>query len=295
MSITKRYTAGRATVGSTVYPVEGFSLLPAVVASHVNHSGLLNSTQVLVAGNDVQRFSFRTPLSAILTGLGLVPTNQDTVVATFARTEGGLIESGNVHTSYTLSGSSTAWIDEFSVTEGEAATATVAIDGYSDDGSTEVWTKSDTSALPALSAAAVHHGIGPVTINGTAIPQVTGIRYTSGLSVTANRVDGLPLPTGGVISGLQQSVTIDVSNVQAAWAALGGKGLALNGTTGAVINLLRYTPNSGAMSATGQIVLTALNGFASIDNNDADHGAIGSGSITIRGTSAGALSAFVVS
>ena len=293
MSIQNRFTAGRCTIASAVYPVIGFGIAPNVIAEHVNHSGLVNSTQVLVAGTDLQRLTLRTPLQAVASALGLVPTVQDTVAAVFARTRGGLVESGTVHQVYSVASEATVWIDEWSVTEGEAAVATVAIDAYSADGDAEPWDK-DAGALPALSAAAVHHGIGPVVINGTAIPQVTGISYRSGLSVAANRVSGLPVPAGGVISGLQQEITIDVSDAQAAWQALGGKGVALSGG-GAVINLYRYAPANGILDSTGQMTFTATAGFASMGENQADHGQIGSGSITIRATSDGAASGFVVS
>lgn len=295
MSTPNRYTAGRATIATTTYPVIGFGISPNVIASHVNHSGLANSTQILVAGTDAQRLTFRSPLAAVLTSLGLVPEPQTVVSAVFARTTAGVIDAGTVHSSYAVADRACVWIDEFSVTEGQDCVATVAVEAFSDDGDTEPWTKADNATLPALSAAALHNGIGPVSINGTAIPQVTGIRYSSGFQLESNRTTGLPIPSGAVGSGMQQTMSIDVSDVQAAWAALGGKGLALNGTTGAVINLLRYLPSSGELSSSGQITLTCLNGYASIESNDAEHGSIGSGTITIRGVSAGALSAFVVS
>jgi hypothetical protein len=231
-----------------------------------------------------------------LTALGLVPTDQTDASAVFARTTRGLVESGSVHQSYATSFGATVWIDEFSVAENEPATATIFCDAYSETGavSDSPWTPNAAAALPALSANALFHGIGPVAINGTAIPQVTGIRYRSGLTVTANRVQGLPWPTGGVISGLQQEVEIDVSNIHAALGVIGQGGLRLNGTSGLNVTLL--ASYNGVLTATGQLVLVGANGFASVESNEGDHGDIATGTIIVRlANSAGSASGLVVS
>lgn len=279
MSIKNRFTAGRLSVGLATLPVEGFGIAPNLIAQHLNHSGLINSAQVLVAGNDLERLTCRVPLAVALSTFGLTPTEQTDLAAVFARTESGLIVSGATHPKYDVASSALAWIDEFSVAEGGAAVATVAVDAFSADGDAEPWTKS-AAAFPALSAMPVHHGIGPAQINGSAIPQVTGVSYRSGLSVSGNRVSGLTKTAGGVISGMQQELTIDVSDVQTAWDALGGSGSGVASST--TVQLYRYDPQSGALSSTGGLTFTVTDGYASIESNDADHGQIGSGRIIIR-------------
>jgi hypothetical protein len=267
-----RKTPGRLTLAATVLPVIDAQWGGGVSSSHVVHSGLAQSQQVLVAGTDTPTLTVRTPLSRALTVLGFVPVAMATATLTIANVTGAIIDSGSTHSSYSISSgcSACAYIDSFDVSEGGEAIASVVVRYYSDDGINDPITKGDTAAFPALTANALHHGIGPLTINGTAIPELTGYSYQSGYAFSAQRADALPFPKGETQQGGQPVLSCTVADPTALFGLLGNRGVGIASTTTAV--LYSYAPVGGLLTATGAITLTIGAGFVRPTQISGAHG-----------------------
>jgi hypothetical protein len=208
-----------------------------------------------------------------------------TATLTVANVTGAIIDAGSTHSAYGISAgcAACAYIDSFDVAEGGEAIASVVVRYYSDDGENDPITKTENVAFPALSASALHHGIGPLTINGTAYAELTGYSYQSGYAFAAQRVDGLPFPKGETQQGGQPVLSCTVADPTALFALLGNRGVGIGSTTTAV--LYAYTAPSGAMTASGAITLTIGAGFVRPVQISGAHGELVTSGCEIMATS----------
>jgi hypothetical protein len=294
MTVTLR-TPGRLTVGTTVYAVNEAQIMPDVQAQQVVHSGFGQAQQVIVPGSGVPMIRATGPLSRLLTGLGLVTTAPSAAALTIATVDGAVIPSGSVHTRYDLAASAKvcAYIDSFQVDEGGEALADVVLRFYSANGSADPIAIQNNVAFPALTAAALHHGVGPLVVNGVGIEGVVGINYASGYQFSAVRSDSLPYPIGETQGGGRPSITVQVVAPKEAWDAITAKGTAISSTT--TVQLNAYTPGSGVLTATDARIFTVASGFVHCEQWGASHGEMVRGSIRILPASAdGSASGFVV-
>jgi hypothetical protein len=282
----KLRTPGRVTIGAVTYAVDDFQIVPDVQTQQVVHSGFAQAQQVLVPGSGVPMIRARGPLGRLLTGLGLVTTAPTVATATLGSVTGAIIDAGSTHTAYVKEAGALvcAYIDAFSVQEGGYASADVVLRYYADDGVTAPISVSNSVAFPALTAAALHHGVGELTVNGTLLEGVVGISYSSGYQFSAVRSDAKPWPIGEVQTGGMPSLTVEVVAPKESWDEITAGGSAIGSTT--TVTLHAYTAGSGALTATGKITLTVGAGMAHCEQWGGAHGEMVRGSIRILPASA---------
>jgi len=286
MPAPDKATTGRVLVGATTYAARNLMVEQAAVVAQSLHSGLQMPTNLRVAGAEVPRLRFDMFLDDALDAFGLTYAEVTTLEAYFAKTSSGVVQSGSVHVKYGKFTGCTigAHIESFGVDEGGEAIATVCAYFFSDDGANDPVARTASVALPALTALPEVHGIGVLTINGTARAGMTGCRYAANLSLVFQRTDGLPYPTGGVVSGFSPVLTIAHADPVALSSIITSKGVAISSTTS--VTLQKYTAaGSGVLTTTGQKTITVAAGYVSPVAFGGGHGDLVRGGCEIRGVS----------
>jgi hypothetical protein len=295
MTAPRKATAGRILVGSTTYAARNLSLEPEVSIAASNHSGQQMPSGQRVAGAAPPRLRFDMFGADAYAAFGLTFANIATLKAYFALTSGGVVTAGSTHIEVTKDADAvvSAHIDSWSVDEGGEWVATVVAHYFSDDGSTDPVVINEDVALPSLTAQPALHGIGVLTVNGTALPGMTGCSYQSGLSLSFQRTDGLPYPTGGIVAGFNPVLAVAHADPIELATVLGTDGVAITSTT--TVSLLCYLAAGGALSASGQKVITIATGYVRPSSAGASHGDLARGGCEILGTSTnGATHPFAV-
>jgi hypothetical protein len=295
MTAPRKATVGRILAGTTTYAAKSLSLEPEVSLAASNHSGQQMPSGQRVAGAAPPRLRFTMYADDAIAAFGLTFANITTLKAYFGLTSGGVFTAGATHTEVSKEASAivSAWIDSWSVDEGGEWMATVIAVFYSADGSTDPVAIDEAVAMPALTAQPALHGIGLLTINGTARPGMIGCNYQAGLSLVYQRTDGLPYPTGGIISGFNPGLTIPHADPIGLAVLLGSDGVAIASTT--KVELYRYLAAGGALSATGKKTITIATGYVRPSAGGGNHGDLAKGGCEISGTSSnGATHPFAV-
>lgn len=288
MAAPKKSTAGRLKIGSNILPTTDLNYEVQVDAQHARHSGQLMPSNVMVAGVGVPTIRARMPLDAALDEFGLGTNahgSSDTVEALFLNVVGGKVDSSATHVKYAKSTSclATSYIASFDVSEGGEAIAEVVIHFWANDGDTDPIT--DTGSIDAtgyaLSSQPNNHGIGTLTINGTAFDGVTGVSYQAGIDFAVQRTDGKPFPTGGAPSGFQPVLAVQLADPVTLQATLGSIGV--SESSNVVVTLKKYA--NSTLSATGQITLTIGAGYIRPLTFGGPHGDLARGGCEILGAS----------
>jgi hypothetical protein len=282
----KKSTAGRIKIATTILPTLDIEQLDSVDASQAGHSALMQPTNVLVAGAAPPGVRCKMPFAAAfgVFGMGLTSyATTDVVEAYIANIIGASVDSASTHTKYAKPSGFTAcaWIDDFDVSEGGELLATVVMQFYSDDGINDPCPPTNNVAFPALSAIPENHGIGTLTINGTAYEGVVGASYRSGLAIEYQRVDGNPYPTGGAPSGFSPVLSVQTADPVTLRAAVGRRGIAIASST--TLQFRKYL--NDVLSATGAKTITIASGYVRPSGAQGRHGGLYKGGIDILGAS----------
>jgi hypothetical protein len=283
----KHRTPGRLKLGTIVLPVVDLREDIVVAADQALHSGLQQPTNVLVAGVDVPALRCTMPLAAAYAAVSLIQTAYAAGTAVegyLANTVGGVIDSASTHVKFakTTLCLACAWIDTFQGSEGGEILAEVMVCFFSTTGALDPITRSEANALPALTAIPDNHGIGVLTLNGDTLGSPTGVRYASGLQLTAQRTAGLPFPTGAVPSGMKPVLSLELADMATVRGILGSTGLPISSTT--TFTLQKYA--NSILSVTGQKTLTIAQGFARPSAGGGRHGELWKGGLDLLISSA---------
>lgn len=280
----KRSTVGRWTATFTTdktYDMRNVSVDVGSNTSSSAHSGLSENTGILVTSAVPPSVRWDMGLDQALTLLGLGPTEfgtSDTFEVVLGDVVGGTINSGSTHTKWSKgSNRATVWIDSWNVSEGGEAVASCVAMFWSANGTTASLAASSNVAFPSLTAIPDRHTIGPVTVNGTAIPGVTGYSYSSGFSIVGVATDGLPYTQGGVPTNFDRTISVTMSDPVGVEAVLGETGVKIASTTTVVL----YRLNNDLPSATGAITLTIAEGFVKPQTFSGSHANMVTGGMVI--------------
>lgn len=131
--------------------------------------------------------------------------------------DGGAAAAGSVHTEISLDDALTV---PRSLTVSQDGNATLSFEsfGYESTGASPV-SFSTSSALPSGIGTTNLFGIGPVTINGAALTNITDISIDFGVSVVANRSDGAISPKLVTVNELFPVFSITCNDPDAAFLA----------------------------------------------------------------------------
>jgi len=289
-------TPGRIQINTAVLPCLDLQRVNGVAAQQSKHSALLHPTNVAVAGAELPMLKATMPFAIAFDTFGL-GTNVYTSVAIegyIANVIAGVIDSSSTHVKYARQTDAKAcgWIDSFRVQEGGICTAEVMLAFYAGDDDVDPLTRTGSQALPALSAIPEEHGIGVFTLNGAALDGVVGISYSSGLSFATQRTSGNKFFTGGIPSGTEPVLEIEIQDADAVESVLGSIGVKIASST--TISMLKYL--NSALTATGARTITIANGYVAPQTASGAHGAHFKGGVRILGASAnGSTHPFVVS
>lgn len=124
------------------------------------------------------------------------------------RANGGTFASGSAH--YQINATDGLFVvNSFAASQGDAAGATVSITGYltKPDGVTMPATITASNSL-ASTAYNMTHQLGPVTVNGSALPGVVGVTINTGISVDVEHTDGGKYPRAAYIT--RRAPTMDI-------------------------------------------------------------------------------------
>ncbi len=286
MTAPRKATVGRVLVATTTYAVKNMSLDPEVVIAASQHSAQQMPSGQRVAGSQPPKLRFDMYAADAIAAFGLTFAAVSILEATFALTSGGVITAGSTHVKVAKESASvvSAYIDSWTVDEAGEWIATVMATFFSGDGSTDPVVVTESVALPALTAQPALHGIGVLTINGVAYPGMIGSSYQSGLSLTFQRTDGLPYPTGGIVSGFNPVFQVRHADPIGLALALGSNGVAISSIT--TITMLRYLAAGGALSVTGAKTITFGAGYVRPSSGGGAHGDLAKGGCEILATSA---------
>jgi hypothetical protein len=282
------------TIGSTTIGVMSYTLPQAVLAQLSQHSGNEYPTLIAVPGSN-PRLRFRAHLHDALNLIGLTVLSATTCSAYLAKFESFARSSNSVHMKLALSTSCTAavQIDSIGVDQDGIAFAECSAVYLSNDGAAHPLTLTTSNALPALSAAAVVHTLGPSVLNGSGIPAVASVSGDLNQELVAQRSDGDKYPRIAARMGGQPRLTIPHKDPVAVLAALGLDGA--NVTSNFVQYFRRFDATTGVVGASSGISITIASGRAHPTQIEAEHGAIAGQAIEVIGLSATSTHPFALS
>lgn len=229
MSIIRQ---GLLQLGTTVIPVEDVNLDPATATAARRSSGDLYPTQQTVFGGN-RSITCTAPVAIAFSLIGLTTTKFTALQLTLLKIGAdGITSTGTDHVRIAGAASATfyATLTGFSVNQGGLATAQIAIACIAPLGTTDPLTVTTGSAL-ALSAQPDLHTLGPVTVNGSAIPGVVGFSGSLSHDASTRTTDGDLYPTQFSWNSSNPVLQVQHSDPDAVLSALGLTGASLASST----------------------------------------------------------------
>ena len=150
----------------------------------------------------------------------------------------GTRASGNVHTRYRMASNAMMSWDGISVNQGQPADARVSLHPTY-DGSNAPLICTGSVATAGTPTAAEYYGLGPVSINGSAITGVQGWSLALSPTVEKIRDNGAVWPTCVYVLGIAPQIEITTTDV-ALWNTYGTTGTAVTSFTAALRRYRNY-------------------------------------------------------
>lgn len=268
---------------ATTLAVEQVGVPLGIMQTLHNHSGNVFPTLVAVPGAD-RRMTLSIPIKPALDffGLGLVKLDQcDTFLAKF---EDYNRDDGTVHTKLGLNTGcfAAAQITGWSANVDGIVMATVEVVPISTTGQLDPLLLSETVDLPAITGSPALHTLGPVSVNGTIIPGLSGHSGSIGSTIAVQRTDGDLYAR--VCARIEAKPTMGLTH-QDPLTILSELTLMGVTITSVIVYAKSYDPVSGIASQAGSISFTMVSGRLHPGGPDASQGSVASTSLEVLGIS----------
>jgi hypothetical protein len=275
---------GPITIGSTTIAARQTTIDPAIASSLQMHSGLqYPALQVVPGANPRVTFTCYFQDIFALTGLTILSATTFTVYqslyASFIRS------ASAVHTAFALASACTAAVQILSVRTEQDGTLMADCEAVllSSDGTTNPIAITTNNSLPALSAAAIMHTLGPCVINGTGIPGVMSAGLDLNPTLEVKRSDGDLYPRiAGQLQG-QPKLTVGHGDPKGVLAALSILGASLSSSC--IQYFRRYDATTGVAGSSNGVSFTIASGRAQPVAIMNEQGKISSTGIEVSGLS----------
>jgi hypothetical protein len=272
------------TIGSTTIAVERIGFSHDVMANVSWHSGNEYPSLIAVPGSN-PRVSFRCHFQDIYALTGLTILSASTFSVYLAKYAALIKDATSVHTKFALTASCTACVYITSVSTDQDGILMADCEAVllSNDGAAHPFTQTNNNALPSLTAQPILHTLGPLVLNGTGVPGVTGASISLGQRYESRRSDGDKYPRVALRTGGEPRMTIEHGDPLGVLTALGLDGA--NITSNAVQYFKRYDATTGLVGTANGVSLTIASGRAHPVELGASHGAVATHGIEIMGLS----------
>lgn len=264
-------------------PTEHVGVPLGIIQSLHNHSGNIFPTLVVVPGAD-RRVTLSVPMKIALDTFGLGLVKLTAFSAFFARFEDFNREGTAVHLALELNVAcvAAAQISGWSVNVDGILMATVEIVPMSTTGQLDPLKLTPNVSLPVLAGSPALHTLGPVKVNGTVIPGLSGESGSIGSSIAVQRTDGDLYAR--VCARIEAKPTMSLSH-QDPVSILNSLTLMGIVITEVVVYAKAYDPATGIAAQAGSISFTMVSGRIHPGGPDASQGGVVSTSIEVLGIS----------
>jgi hypothetical protein len=264
-------------------PTEHVGVPLGIIQSLHNHSGNVFPTLVAVPGAD-RRLTLSVPAKIALDTFGLGLVKLTALSAFFSRFEDFNREDTAVHMAIQLNTGcvAAAQISGWSVNVDGIMMANIEIVPMSTTGQLDPLVISDNVDLPTLAGSPALHTLGPVKINGTVIPGLSGQSGNIGSSIAVQRTDGDLFAR--VCARIEAKPTMSLSHQdpKSILASLTLMGIVI---TEVIVYAKAYDPATGVASQAGSISFTMVSGRIHPGGPDASQGGVASTSLEVLGIS----------
>jgi hypothetical protein len=264
-------------------PTEHVGVPLGIIQSLHNHSGNVFPTLVAVPGAD-RRLTLRVPAKIAIDTFGLGLVKLTALSAFFSRFEDFNREDTAVHMAIQLNTGcvAAAQISGWSVNVDGIMMANIEIVPMSTTGQLDPLVISDNVDLPTMAGSPALHTLGPVKINGTVIPGLSGQSGNIGSSIAVQRTDGDLFAR--VCARIEAKPTMSLSHQdpKSILASLTLMGIVI---TEVIVYAKAYDPATGVASQAGSISFTMVSGRIHPGGPDASQGGVASTSLEVLGIS----------
>lgn len=268
---------------ATTIPTEHIGVPLGIIQSLHNHSGNVYPTLVVVPGAD-RRVTLSVPMKIALDTFGLGLVKLTAFAAFFARFEDFNREDTAVHMALELNTAcvAAAQISGWTVNVDGILMATVEIVPMSTTGQLDPLKISNDVDLPTLPGSPALHTLGPVKINGTVVPGLSGHSGSIGSNIAVQRTDGDLYAR--VCARIEAKPTMSLAHQDPVTIL---NSLTLMGVviTEVVVYAKAYDPATGVASQAGSISFTIVSGRIQPAGPDASQGGVASTGIEVLGIS----------
>jgi hypothetical protein len=287
------YTLAPLTINAATLPVMITGFSPGIVEEASKHTGDYYPSLNVVSGA-APRVTFSTFAKDAYSLIGLGVLNATTFDLYLAKFSALIKSTGSDHAKLTLNASCTAavQITGLSVSQDGVWMAECEALLLSNTGNIHPW-QIATGSLPAVTAQPTRHTIGPVLLNNTGLPGVTGVSISLNNTLESRRSDGDLYPRVAWQAGGEPRIQVDHGDPQALLTAAGLLGASISAST--VVYGRLYNATTGVSSSANGLSFTVASGRAHQRDISASQGQIATGGIEIVGLSTSATHPIAVS